>query len=229
MLETFAALLLAHVVADFLLQTKGMVARKKEPHVLLLHAAIVLVTAYAALGRIDVWEPAALTAAHLIIDAIKVHALPDKLWAFLTDQTAHLITIIVTANYAPALFAGGLWGNVDWLPEAMILSAGFIAATVAGGHTVAYLVAQWDDDVSPPEGLPNAGRMIGHLERSIIFMLILAGQPAGIGFLIAAKSVLRFDTKREQSVSEYVIVGTLASFGWAMAISWSVVKIAGLM
>lgn len=227
--ETFAALFLAHVVADFLLQTKGMVARKTEPKVLFLHAFIVLITAYAALGRVDIWEPAALAVAHLSIDAIKVYALPDKLWAFLTDQVAHIVTLFAVAIYAPTLFAGGAWAPITGGPHAMVLTAGFITATFAGGHVVAYLVAQWGDDAAPPEGLPNAGRMIGLLERGIIFMLIVAGQPAGIGFLIAAKSVLRFDTKREQSVSEYVIVGTLASFGWAMAVSWSGLKFAALM
>ena len=38
-----------------------------------------------------------------------------------------------------------------------------------------------------------------------------------IGFLIAAKSVLRFGAVREEArLSEYVIIGTLASFGWAI-------------
>ena len=46
--------------------------------------------------------------------------------------------------------------------------------------------------------------------------MVLAGEPAGVGFLIAAKSVLRFDTLRQgRRASEYVIVGTLASFTWA--------------
>ena len=47
--------------------------------------------------------------------------------------------------------------------------------------------------------------------------LILTGQAAGIGFLIAAKSVLRFsDTKDDRKISEYVIIGTLASVAWAI-------------
>ena len=220
MTETFAALLFAHVAADFLLQTNGMAARKKEAPMLLLHGLLVLLTAYAAIGRLDVWEPLALTAAHLVIDAVKAHALPDRLWSFFADQVAHLLTLIACAAYAPTLFAGGLWTGADWVPGTLAMAAGLITATVAGGHVVAYLVSRWGKDVLP-EGLPNAGRLIGLLERGIIFILILFGQPASIGFLIAAKSVLRFDTRREQHVSEYVIVGTLASFGWAMAVTWA--------
>ena len=51
-------------------------------------------------------------------------------------------------------------------------------------------------------------------------MLVLADQPDGIGFLIAAKSILRFDElqdDRRPPRSEYVIIGTLASFAWAIA------------
>ena len=220
MTSTLAALLVAHVAADFLLQTRGMVARKKEPQVLFLHGLIVLATAYAALGRIDVWEPAALAAAHVLIDGIKVHALPDRLASFLGDQAAHLATLVAVAVYAPGLYAGGLWAEITWLPAVMTLAAGFNVATVAGGHAVAYLVGQWSADLDQTESLPNAGRWIGLLERGIIFVLILAGQPGGIGFLIAAKSVLRFDADRKQTVTEYVIIGTLASFGWAMVAGW---------
>lgn len=220
MTSTLAALLFAHVVADFLLQTNAMVARKRKPRVLLLHGVLVLVTAQIALGRFDAWEPLALAAAHIAIDALKVYALPDRLAAFLVDQTAHLATILAVALVVPDLFAGGVWAGQTWLPAAMILAAGFTVTTVVGGHAVALFVRQWSETLDTSDSLPNAGRWIGLLERGIIFLLILAGQPAGIGFLIAAKSVLRFDADRKQNVTEYVIIGTLASFGWAMAATW---------
>ena len=61
--------------------------------------------------------------------------------------------------------------------------------------------------------------MIGLLERGLIYLMFIAGQPAGIGFLIAAKSILRFDAASNNAKAEYVIIGTLASFSWAIAIS----------
>ena len=71
-----------------------------------------------------------------------------------------------------------------------------------------------------PPGLRNGGRVIGNLERGLIYLLILTGQAAGIGFLIAAKSVLRFGAVKDESrLSEYVIIGTLASFGWAIGVT----------
>ena len=74
-------------------------------------------------------------------------------------------------------------------------------------------------------GFPGAGRLIGQVERLLIFVFILLGQYAAIGFLIAAKSVLRYgelkatdpasaDTVRKEA--EYVLIGTLLSVAWAI-------------
>ena len=63
-------------------------------------------------------------------------------------------------------------------------------------------------------GIAEGGRMIGYLERSLITLFVLVGYPAGIGFLIAAKSVFRFgeltDSNRRWQ-AEYIIIGTLLS------------------
>lgn len=70
------------------------------------------------------------------------------------------------------------------------------------------------------KGLIDGGKWIGLLERTLIFVLILAGEFQAIGFLIAAKSILRFQYSKERSHSETVIIGTLASFGWAIVVPW---------
>ena len=212
--ETFAALLLAHVLADFLFQTNWMVANKRAALPLVAHIAVVLLTAILATGTLD---PAlfALALAHLGIDLVKTHSGAKGLLPFLLDQAAHLTTLAAVAVVAPDLWACGLWAGLTWLPAAMALIAGFVLATRAGGFAMALLMAPWGD--VGLGGLPNGGRIIGLLERGLIFVLVLAGQASGIGFLIAAKSVLRFGAVREEGrLSEYVIIGTLASFGWAI-------------
>ena len=58
----------------------------------------------------------------------------------------------------------------------------------------------------------------------MILMLVIAGQPDGIGFLIAAKSLLRFNElarDQDRRVSEYVIIGTLASFAWGLTTAFA--------
>lgn len=206
MFPTLAALFLAHALADFVLQTNAMVASKAAPLTLAKHGAVVLVTAAVATASLSPWL-LVLTLAHLAIDLIKTRA-PRSFWPFMIDQAAHGATILLIAplvqtNWPPALTA------------VMALAAGAVLATRAGGFAIGLLMQPWADEAI---GLTGAGRAIGNLERSLIFLLILSGQTQNIGFLIAAKSVLRFGTVADdRKVSEYVIIGTLASVSWAIA------------
>ena len=217
MIETFAALLFAHVLADFVLQTNWIVENKRKPHVLLLHGVIVLVTLQLAMGSVTAWPLLALAGAHLAIDAIKSYA-PHKngIWPFLADQAAHVGTLIATATLFPTLWVEGYWASITWIPAAMVVFAGLVISVRAGAFAIGFLMAPWAT-ADLPKGLENGGQLIGILERGLIFLLLMVGQPTGVGFLIAAKSVLRFDTTaKDQSAGEYVIIGTLASFGWAL-------------
>lgn len=220
MTETFAALLLAHALADFVLQTRWIALNKRRFPVLLLHGAIVLALAQAALGRVDAWELLALALLHIATDALKSRLAAPGLAAFLADQSAHLAAIAALAALRPDLWAGGIWAGLGWLPALMALAAGLILTTRAGGFAVGLLMRPWADD-DLPKGLTNGGTLIGLLERGLIFLLVMVGQPAGVGFLVAAKSVLRFETtSKDQRAGEYVIIGTLASFGWALLFSY---------
>lgn len=69
------------------------------------------------------------------------------------------------------------------------------------------------------KGLENRGKLIGQLERLLILVLIYINQPVGIGFLVAAKSILRFEESKEHKIVEYVIIGTLLSFALAIVFS----------
>lgn len=221
MLETALALLCAHVLADFLFQTNWIVQNKRKPHAMVLHIAIVAALSLIALG--GAWQLVlAITAAHLLIDAIKTYALRDTLASFTADQSAHAISIALAAYVMPDAFSAGLWAaHSTYFIPGMLLLSGAIVTVQAGGYAIGYLMARFD--MSADEGgLENAGRLIGQLERSLIFLMILVDQPAGIGFLIAAKSVLRFDTtQNNKKASEYVIIGTLASFGWAIGVAYA--------
>ena len=220
MIETFTALLFAHTLADFILQTDWMVLHKKHPRALLLHGAIVLVVAQLCTGQVAAWQLLALTALHLLIDATKTYASFKGLWPFLADQSANLATLAALALYSPDLWSTGQWSGQPWLPALMATLAGLILTTRAGGFAIGFLMEPWSD--ASPKGLANGGRTIGILERALIFLFVLVGQQAAIGFLIGAKSVLRFGSvSDDRAVSEYVIIGTLASFGWALLTSYA--------
>lgn len=224
MTETLAALLLAHTLADFVFQTRWMVDQKRRPAAMAAHVAVVLATAVAVTGSLNPLL-LALGLVHLAIDLTKTFLAPRGFAAFMADQAAHLASLFALALWAPGLWGAGIWAGVPDLPALMALAAGAILATRAGGFAIGLLMAPWAEALAGhPPGLVNGGQAIGHLERGVIFLLVLTGQPEGIGFLIAAKSVLRFGTVGDdRAVSEYVIIGTLASFGWAIAVSFGTV------
>lgn len=227
MIETFAALLLAHTLADFLFQTNWMVANKRHLNALCAHIAVVLATAIIATGSL---HPIlfVLAAVHMLIDAIKTGYFPNRLSPFLADQALHMASLVTVTLLQPTLWSTGVWAHIPWLPGVMALLAGAVIATQAGGYAVGLLMQPWAQETPP--GLRNGGRVIGTLERGLIFLLVLTGQAAGIGFLIAAKSVLRFGTvKDEGKLSEYVIIGTLASFMWAIAASAGTIWLLNLL
>jgi hypothetical protein len=225
MTETLAALLLAHVLADFVFQPGWMAKRKHEAKVLAAHGAIVLGTAVVVTGSLDpglIW----LAALHAAIDALKTTVKPG-LRPFLLDQAAHLLVLAALAGARPDIWAGGIWADQTALPAVLALLAGLILAVRAGGFAVGLLMEPFARRLPPhskAESLRGAGRAIGLMERGLIFVLVLTGQPEGVGLLIAAKSILRFGAvKDDRALSEYVIIGTLASFGWALVAAYGTV------
>lgn len=222
MIASFTALLLAHVLADFTFQTKWIHTNKARAHVLLLHGVIVWVTAHLATGQVFSPVLTGLAFAHILIDAVKTYGRFRSLTAFLTDQAAHLATLLAAAAYAPALWDSGAWAAQPALLPLMALATGLIAALTAGQHVVALLMRPHSIRIRNT-GLREGGRQIGLLERGLIYVLLLANQPLGVGFLVAAKSLLRFGTAmRDQRLAEYVIIGTLASFGWAILVTLAI-------
>lgn len=57
----------------------------------------------------------------------------------------------------------------------------------------------------------SRGRLIGYLERIIIMILIYKGAYSAIGFVVAAKSLVRFKNLDQREWAEYFLVGTLIS------------------
>ncbi|MBY6089992.1 DUF3307 domain-containing protein [Maritimibacter alkaliphilus] len=229
MIETFAALLFAHVIADFVLQTDWIARNKARPLAFLLHGLLVLIAAQAATGQ---WAAPALlilTGLHLAIDAVKLASKSTGLAAFLWDQGGHLVTLAGIAWLWPGLWAAGPWAGAPWLLPLMVLVAGAVLSIRAGEFAVGLLMRPHAMRVRN-NGLRNGGRLIGQLERGMIYALILLNQPLGVGFLVAAKSILRFGTAtRDQRTAEYVIIGTLASFLWAILVAYGSAKLLALL
>src|SRR5712692_7375518 len=55
-------------------------------------------------------------------------------------------------------------------------------------------------------------RTVGSLERALALTMVLLGDYAAVGWIIAAKSLARFKQLEDREFAEYFLVGTLASF-----------------
>ena len=150
MIQTLIALLFAHILADFLLQTRWMVAHKQNIGVLLGHITIVAALSYAALGFTGHWVVLAVAGSHLLFDAVKTYWPGKSFRAFWVDQALHIAVIVIAATQFPTLYSTGVWqeyGLLDtaptWLvripdswvaqlPLAMLLSAGPLGCLCSG-------------------------------------------------------------------------------------------------
>lgn len=234
-LPTFTVLLLAHALGDFTFQSKDMAERKAHWGVLLFHGLIHLWLMVLLLGTLDAPVIYVVAVVHMIVDAIKARV-PDGLRPFMLDQTAHIMTLVAAASYAPNLWADSPWAAhaPDGTLKAMLLVAGLILTVWGGGHAVSKLLmphaSHWNRAQIMSGGLSEAGRVIGQLERALAFGLVLINLPGSVAILIAAKSVLRFsDSQSSRRLAEYVIIGTLASVGWAFAMAYGISKLLPLL
>ena len=90
---------------------------------------------------------------------------------------------------------------------------------------------KWMPSDASSQGLPNAGKWIGYLERILILTFIFTDNIEGIGFLLAAKSVFRFgelNKAKDIKITEYVLIGTFASFTIAILIGFGINWLIGM-
>ncbi len=215
--------LLAHLVSDFYLQTEKSCSGKannafKSKH-LYIHVLVTFVFAWIFSLNVEYWWAALIISVlHLIIDGLK-SVFQKCSWVFFYDQILHLAVIVATVV---SFYHLGEISFPIWLPETKVLL--WIVAFMFCLRPVNFIIQNIfkDAKISIPDSgkensLPNAGRIIGNVERMLTLVFVLLGQYEAIGFLLAAKSLLRF---RETDLvkSEYVLVGTLLSFGMAILV-----------
>lgn len=226
-------LVFAHFLADFTLQTNAIVQGKesggwKGAKYLFLHSIIHAAVAYLLVADWNnVWIPIVILTTHFLIDWLKVTFLPRKMKWFLVDQSLHLGVIfsIWYWGYAPEMgvvFPIDLNSSRIWL-----VATAYLFVLQPSSILLCIFIQQWTPKDLQEKSLPNAGKWIGYLERVLILTFMLVGHLEAVGFLLAAKSIFRFgelNKAREIRTTEYVMIGTLASFTLAcltgMVIMW---------
>ena len=225
-LNLFLRLIVAHLLTDFVLQPTTWVTHKKQKkHLspkLYLHALVAGISAYIFSGLwANWWLPLAVMITHFFIDLWKLNR-PENVLYFIIDQLLHVVVILTLWIFLYYDLAAIQHYLVQLLQNTnmWLVVIGYIVVTWPLGFIIGMATEKWRiaAEVSK-DGLLKAGIWIGILERILIFTFILSNQFAAVGFLIAAKSILRFsDKENTQKKTEYVLIGTLMSFAAAAII-----------
>ena len=214
------SLLTAHIVGDFYLQSDKYCKRKEQLKIkspfLYIHSVIIGLLSWAFVPFTDFWIFALIIwGSHLLIDTMKTY-MCRGLWSFLTDQFAHiLILCFISCQYIPTSRLP--IQNIDILNTSSIpLFAFAILCCLKPTNILIKLILEKYKigDAESCQSIKNAGALIGNLERILTIVFILIGQYEAVGFIIAAKSLLRYK-ETDTAKTEYVLAGTLLSFGIA--------------
>lgn len=233
--KLIALQIIAHLLVDFTLQPAQWCASKFQlgfrSKYLYLHTLIVFLVAWVFSFSVSfIWFALGIAITHLIVDGLKsiterkIHS-KNRLnrsdlstAAFLTDQLVHLAIIILASILYCRLYTPAN------LPEPfslyiLLIIIGYLLCIKPSNVFIQKILQAYSlfPENNPEENkdLEKAGRLIGNLERILAFTLVLFGQYSAVGFIVAAKTILRY---REGDVkkTEYVLIGTLLSFGIAI-------------
>ena len=230
MAATFAVLLAAQLLGYLIFHAQWLIRRQRRIWPLVAHAASVTLVSYLLLGTFHWQILLAIFLTHLGMDAVKAYFPSDSAAPLLIDLFVQLAVVLALACLFPSAANGGWWVTglkpdlSRWYFASLTIISGIILCVPVGGNLIARLVSRFAAELLNNDivGLKRGGQYIGWLERFLVMLLLLMEQPNGIGFLIAAKSILRFGEIKDPSqrkVAEYIIIGTFLSFGWALLVS----------
>lgn len=222
-------LIIGHLVSDFFLQPMSWVNDRNTHHFkakkLYLH---VLVHGVVSAFILALWEysygwqqlstvllsTAAIMLSHYLIDIAKSYSSKGVV-PFLLDQIAHIAVIIalciyITDNQSLIAYVSALATN----PKVLWVVCGYLIILSPSAVFIRMMLERLTANFSSEGSLPLAGQSIGMIERVLMLSFILLDQFAGLGFLLAAKSVFRFgdlSASKDKKLTEYVMLGTLLS------------------
>lgn len=226
MFELKKKITLAHLLGDFVLQNNKMVDdienKKFQSKYLYLHAflhlsLILIITKF---EKQYVIPALILGILHLLIDILTKIIIKDKINSIsklLLDQILHSITIAIFIKY---FYNYKIDFNIIFNSKNYLLIIAIVSITYVSAFLMKKIMELFNCPL-PNDGIKDAGKYIGMLERLFIFVFVIASFWEGIGFLLAAKSIFRFGDlkeKKEIKLTEYILIGTLLSFGIAILI-----------
>ena len=216
----------AHLIADYILQTdkKAKSKNKKgfKSKFLKWHILIVFLSSFLLSLQLKfVFASLFIALTHWIIDGFKPKLNNSKVlgkYAFFIDQLLHILIIIGTVYFFYTKIGFEPIININF--KYLLLFFLFLTTSKPSNILVReiFSFAEIKIDKKKEDELLKAGRIIGTLERWLIVLFVITSHFEAVGFLIAAKSILRYSPKNNDGFNktEYVLIGTMLSFGIAI-------------
>lgn len=224
---TLLKLLLAHILGDFFFQPDAWVKEKEQKKLkspkLYAHVAIHVLLIFVVFFSFKIWLAAIVIGVlHFIIDAIKlIYQRPKtkQIWFFI-DQLLHVSVIVI---YVASTTNFHIDVAILQQPKILVFVFSALLLTAPAAVFIRVIIAKFiPNQANDKNSLQNAGKFIGMLERLLIFLFVCTNHFEAVGFLLAAKSIFRFGDLKEAhdiKLTEYVLIGTLLSFGIALVVS----------
>src|SRR5437667_3465277 len=131
-------------------------------------------------------------------------------------EAVFVIIALVAGTYFARLAKPSLdglwWGRVALLATSYLYVSGRGVVLIRSVLELPTLQMRRDEDRTAGAIEVARGRAVGSLERALALTMVLLGDYAAVGWIIAAKSLARFKQLEDREFAEYFLVGTLASF-----------------
>ena len=226
------AMLLAHLVGDYVLQWDSLAGWKsRELKGVTAHCLVVTaVTWFLALLFDPTWWWGVLfiCVAHLFIDAIQLYVRPPipALVRFILDQAAHFAVIIL------ALFLGGYlqpasvaeaWQTLLGSQQLLLILIGYAFVTMPA-WVIAKFLAYGLVKGAPPNFAEGSNKYLGILERLLIVTFVALGQFILVPLVALPRLVMEWPARaRGDGGSVYLaetLIGVVMAVGVGLAVGW---------
>lgn len=233
-LPVFLALLIAHLLGDFVFQADALVAGKKDrrwrafmyhgiSHYLLGYVvALCFVPNILLQARFHLLL-VLLVLLHLVVDLAKERLLNShfsRRLSFCVDQVIHIgLIFLIIGLLEDGFFAWAMEGYA-WYQgrqeKILWLLVVYLATIFGGGYFIRMMLPEGEAFGDEYEAMDRGGMYIGWLERFITLTAVLGKSPTLIGLIFAAKSIVRLEKLKSDRFAEYYLLGTFLSLCLAL-------------
>lgn len=181
--------------------------------------------ALAALATgLEHWQSWAIVAIAVAVAAVPVRD-RNRPWPTLVATLVALVVVVLLTDAGLAVER-----LVDLADDRRVIAivTGGLACIFLGGALIGALLHPLAMKTRDVGGMENAGRLIGWIERALLYGLVLVGAPGAAALVIAGKSIARFPAFEDDGFAEYYLIGSLLSLSIAFGIALAVRAVIGL-